>query len=402
MKKIRLKNRLKSANLFVITGIITLLALYGYRLGSFVKGNNSYETLDFLHINGLKQIFDNITFAPIKLLDLVAYKIDHPNVTYTRLISALLIIISVITFYRILYKWNTARIAILGTVLFATNSYIISSARFTNFEAMQILVVPSIILIGTWLKSKRYVNRMWLGAGATGIMLYVPGFIIIVSLLASVFRKRLKLAWKFVSPKVHVLTIAGFALVILPIFYGLFRNINQWSTFLGIDKLANGHFLEVGKDFINIFDSLFYKGLHNMDYFWLSGSPIIDIATTVLIAMGVYNYFVNQHTLRLKLLLFLGVVSSILIATSSILSVSLILPILYLFAANGLVFLAASWFTVFPFNPIAKNLANTCLALLVIVIATFHIYRYFVVWPSTPATKRALSSSVMIQYINMN
>ncbi len=402
MKKISLRKMLKQKYLFIFIGILSLALLYGFRLGSLVKGHNPYETLDFLHINGLGPIFDNISFAPIKLLDLISYKIDHPNVTYTRLISLCLMIIAVVVLFRILYKWNTARIAILGTALFATNTYIISSARFTNFEAMQLLVIPSIILIGTWLKSKRYVNRMWIGATATGIMLYVPGFILMIGLLGAIFRNRLRVAWKFVSNKVQTLTVVGFFLMILPIFYGFYQNLNQWSTFLGIDKLVDGDFLNIGKDFLNLFDQLFYKGPENINYFWLGGSPIIDIATTVLIGVGIYNYSVNTHKLRFKLLAFLGVIGCILIATSSVLTVSLILPILYLFAANGIVFLAASWLTVFPHNPLARKFAYGCLTVLVLCIMAFHMYRYFIVWPSTPDTKRAISSGQMIQYINKN
>lgn len=364
--------------------------LYLFRLGSIVRGDSPYETILYLHINGIKDILANISFAPIKLLELIMVKIDEPNSTLLRSASALVVVISIVIFFRLIAKWHTYRIAIFATFLFAVSTYSLQLGRFTNQDAMYYLVIPSLILIGTWLKSKRLVNRFSIAMPAISILLYVPGFIYFVGILGIVFRKRIALAWKFVKTKQRIFAITTSTVILLPLLYGIILYPTQITKYLAIDRLINEGIVDVLKVFADIPSMLFLHGPTD-SFRWLAGTPIFDIASTALFILGIYAYAKGPHTLRSRLLLLLGIMCMVIISTGTLVSVALIVPLVYIVIANGLVYLFQSWFTVFPRNPAARNTAIVLVSLLVALIAVYHLQRYFIAWPNSPQTKKALS-----------
>lgn len=356
-----------------------------------MPGDSVFESKGYLGISSVQTILDAIWLAPVKLAQYAMLQIDDPNTTLLRLVSVGIVLLSLAVFYRLIAKWHTHRIAILATLLFATTSYSLHLGRFSNQDAMYYLVIPSLFLFGTWLKSKRYVVRLPLILPAIAILLYLPGFIYFLIPLPLLFRKRLLLAWHFVSLKKRLASLFISVLLIVPLIYSLVLNPSQITTYLGIDRLVdeNGpiEFLDTVASTVS---SLFFNG-PNDPYRWLTGTPILDVASAALAVLGIYAYVKGPHTLRARTLLLFAIISIVLIGTSTVVSIALLLPLVYIVIASGLVFLLQSWFTVFPRNPAARNTAVILMALFITFICSYHVQRYFIAWPNAPETKAALS-----------
>lgn len=375
---------------FGLIFIAVFAGLYLYRLGGFVPGNSVYETPKYLGINGVEALFSHIALAPIKVLELGMLKIDEPNSTLLRLVSVLFVGISFIIFYRLILKWQTHRIAILSTLLFATSTFSLNLGRFTIQDSMYYLLIPSILLIGTWLRSKKHVKRVIYVLPATALLLYLPGFILIFLVTLIVFRRRLMAAWRFCDVRLRLVGSAIAALLLVPMAYGLVRYPNQITEFLGIDRLTKNGINDVVNRFIDMPKELFWSGLIE-PHRWLFGTPVIDVVALVFIVLGIYAFGKSEHTLRARLLLSLLLLCWIIISLSNVVTVALIIPLLYVYVAKGMAFMLQNWFIVFPRNPAARNLGAVFLFIPVFLSAGYNIQRYFIAWHDSPKTAQALN-----------
>ena len=367
--------------------------LYMYRLGSFVRGDSAYETIQFLQINGIDNIWRHIALGPIKLAELVMVKIDQPNSTLLRIVSFISVMVGIYIFYRLISKWHSSLVAILATILLVTSSYSLHLGRFTTQDAMYYSVVPLLILIGTWLKSKRYVKRLRIALPIIAVLVFIPGVLVFIPVLFIVFKKRLLLAWTFINYREKVVSIAVAFVIIAPIIFSLILYPSQITEFLGFDRISNEGISGFLHHLFAIPNELFYHGPSDA-YRWLAGTPILDIGSIVLLALGIYAYFRGTRTLRARLLLILAGVCALIIGSSSVTTIALFLPLVYIVIANGISYLLQMWYTIFPRNPAAQNTAIVIVCLFVALISTYHIERYFVAWPNDPATRQSLSQSV--------
>lgn len=369
----------------------SIVSMYLFRLGGFVRGDNNFETRDGLRIDGLDTVIQDIAYAPVKISQLIALKIDEPNVTLTRLISAGLVLLSILLFYLLLRKWHTVRVSLIATILFASSSYSLHLGRFSQYESLLYVFIPALLLFGTWLQTKRTIRRLPIAFIAAALLIYIPGVIFIYTAIAYFFKKRLLLAWKFTSAKFRAITIVGSILAVLPLLYAVITNPAQLTRLFGIDRLIEegaGSSLQI---LVNIPLSLFWNGSTEASYRWLTGTPVLDVATIGLVVLGIYAYLKGPHTLRARLLLGLTLATILIVMFSSVVSIALLLPILYIVSASGIAFLLSSWFTVFPRNPAARTAGVVMCCLLGLFIVSYHTQRYFIAWPNASETRRVLS-----------
>lgn len=370
---------------FGIVFVSIFFLLYLTNLGSFIKGDTKYESPAFLGINGLEPILQNVSLAPIKFLELIMLKIDEPNSTLLRLVSAFFVFMALVIFYRLILKWQTHRMAMLSTLMYGSSAYVISMGRFTSQDALYFSVVPALLLIGTWLKSKQNVNKMYLALPIIGVLLYVPGFIFFLLALLAIFKKRIKVALKFSSKKSKILGGIAFTIISTPLIYALVIYPSQIVIWLGLDNFKNGSLGSIARELINIPEQLFLTG-PNEPYRWLFGTPIIDIVSIVFVALGLYAYIRSTHSLRALILASMLVGGSIIVATSSVVSLALIIPIVYILIAKGLAFMLHNWFAVFPKNPAARTLGVILLIVPVFLSVGYNIEKYFNAWRDAPET----------------
>jgi hypothetical protein len=116
--------------------------------------------------------------------------------------------------------------------------------------------------------------------------------------------------------------------------------------------------------------------------------PILDIFTSVMVVLGIYNFYVNERKLdRVRFLLGTISLACILIALGGSVGIEILIPFVYLLAASGIAYLMNQWFVIFPSNPIARFSAWIMIILIVSTAAFYNLKSYFVAWANAPATK---------------
>jgi hypothetical protein len=379
--------------MLLFTGVLAFSSLYLFRLGALIPGDSMFEEPKFLGISEWHQLIDNTAFAPLKLFQAAMVRIDDPNATLLRLLSAGSVLIAVLALYFILERWHTRRLALMGAALFASSSYSLHQGRFAGHEVLYLLVIPIIIMLGLWLRSKYHVSKLPLALSIGGLLLYVPGVWLMIVPLVLLFRKQLHLAWKVVNKKRKIIGLASLLIVISPLIYGSIRFPSNLTSYLGIDRLTTLGFTDALKQLIIIPKQLLISG-PDEPIKWLIGTPILDVATAAFVILGTYSYARGRHPLRARLLGFCIIVGIIVIASSIYATVALLLPAIYILATNGIAYLLQSWFTVFPRNPAARSAGVILLLVVLIFISTYHVKRYFIAWPNSSHTKQALRSSL--------
>ncbi len=371
--------------------MVALASLYLFKLGSLVRGDGFRESIQYLGINGLGNINSDITYGPVKFLQLLMVKIDEPNSTLLRLVSVASVILAVVLFYRLIRKWHTPRIALLASALFATSSFSLNQGRYSLQTAALLIVFPALLLFGTWLKSKKNVKKIIVIGPSVALLLYIPGMMIIIALLGIAFRKRLLLATQFMKRREQYTGMALTGILLVPLVGSIIQKPATLFSLSGFDFIANNALKSSFDKFLQVPIDLFYAAEID-NYRWLTGTPVLDVATIVLVILGLYGYVRGEHPLRLRLL-GLGIVSSwLLITSSSYLGLGLLIPLIYILVANGIAYLLQTWFTVFPKNPAARRTGIIVVSILIAAIGSFQSYRYFIVWPNTPETKSSLIS----------
>ena len=375
----------KLATFYSSTIVLALGFIYLINIKNLVTTNNRFETRDYLGISTYDNFLSNIAFAPIKSLYLLVDLISSDPV-YKRLLTVVVVLLTLLIFYKLICKWHTERIALVTTVLFALSTYSLALARFTNTDVLFYLLFPGLILMATWLKSKSQVKRLVYVLPLITIMLYLPGAFFIIAFLTVIFKRRLLLAWKHVNLRWRIYSLSASALIIAPLIFSLITRPAQIFSYLGFDLVTDTNYRQILDNLMQIPSSIFYNGIEQPER-WLFGTPILDVASIVLFILGIYAYYKGQNTLRARLLLVLFGLSFILLSTGTLVSPALIIPLFYIVIANGITFLLQTWFTVFPENPAARNLSVVLIVLMAGLVASYHLQRYFVAWPNSTATK---------------
>lgn len=377
--------------LFVVATIAILGVLLLPRLGGLVPTNS--EQANLIGVDNKRQLVENVIFLPQKSVQYALDILDPGNVTLLRAVSVIVAVVSIAAMFRVLQKWHTTRVAVIGTALYTASTFLIHDARSAYQHVGYLVVLPLLLLIGTWLKSKRYVYRLPLAAWLVALLLYIPGVWLFVASAGIVFRKRLVLAWRFVDRRHRITAVAVSLVTLIPLAVGFAlnpRQANEWMGF-SVDLTPK----EALVNLVNIPVDLFYNGLSNPAV-WVVGTPIIDVFTAAMFILGSAAYLKGGHPLRARLLVGFAVLSCLLIVLD-IVTIGIVVPAVYIVASNGIANMLQSWFVVFPKNPVARNTAVALIVIAMIFVARYHVVRYYDAWPSIQATKDALS---MVQYRN--
>jgi hypothetical protein len=150
-------------------------------------------------------------------------------------------------------------------------------------------------------------------------------------------------------------------------------------TWLGLpDHFSAGQHLL--KQFAGVPVHMFVRG-PEYPYIWLGRAPVLDIFVLISAILGVYFYITHLKVGRSKLLLLMLIVSMVLIGLGGPVQFSLVVPLLYFFAAGGIAFLLREWLQVFPVNPFARTLGVLLIAAAVILSCAYNLRAYFIAWP---------------------
>ena len=153
-------------------------------------------------------------------------------------------------------------------------------------------------------------------------------------------------------------------------------------------------FRSIFDNFIRIPENIFLRGPDD-PVRWLGRLPLLDVFSTAMFVLGIYSirYSLKQH--KIQIIIGSSIFFALLITTGGALTVTVLMPAIYILIAGGLAFLLQQWFTVFPRNPLAQTLATSMISISVLLVCFYHINHYFVAWPQTPTTKSSFRHSLV-------
>jgi len=376
----------------VLVGLLMLIIVagtLGYRLGSLTPGFSLNEVTYIHSAQSGKQIIANPVFAPHKVLTYGLIKLKLTKPIYFRSVSTLMGVIVVMSGFFIIKRWHSRKIALLGSVLLLSSSWLLQTVRLATPEACFLLVLP-LLWLASWMYSTS--NRrlaLFLLFLSVSVAIYIPGFIWLILLL--VMWQRKSIANELSQVSVWFGLLLGFMslIVLSPLAWASWHDRQVLITILGLPQQ-----LSILKDFpfniVRLASALVWRSQSDA-VSHLANLPLLDVFSVLLAALGTYAARFSWRLTRAKLMLSCFVILFLLASLGGSMSPVVLLPIIYLVMVAGLAFLLAQWFSVFPRNPLARFVGVALLAMIVAATSYYHISRYYVAWSQAPETRHSFN-----------
>ncbi|HVX23973.1 MAG TPA: hypothetical protein VG992_01360 [Candidatus Saccharimonadales bacterium] len=370
-----------------LIALAVLIGLLFYHLGSLPKGLSSEEVSAAQTAYGWHGIIAHPLNLPLELLRSLVFQLSPSHGQFlTRLPNACFGVLAIIAFGWLLRWWHGTRTALFTTALFACAAWTLHVSRLASNDVLYLWGVPTLLLLHVILQRPDK-PKPWVQYGSLalwGLLLYIPGMVWFVLLELWQLRSSIAGSWKHFhlwwQRTLYVLT----GLIWLPLLVIDLTRSEEWRHWLGLSNHWPNimHYLrEVGV----VIGHLFVRG-PNSPTLWLGRAPLLDVFTLVVSALGLYFYVRHWRSGRSRLLASYLAIGILLVAIGGAVSLSVLVPILYLAAGTGMAYLLHEWLQVFPFNPLARALGLGLVIAAIALSCIYNIRAYFVAWGYNPDT----------------
>ena len=364
-----------------------IVGLLVFKLGNLVPGFSSSEITTIYESSSLNTILSNPINGPYKFINLLLTHFHFTSPFAMRSVSVLFAGFTIALFYYILSRWHTARIALLGTILFASSSVFLHYARLAEPSITASLLLAS-LAYGTWLHTtKKPRIAIVLGTALIVTLLYIPGLIWFV-LIGCIWQRKLLVKYLKQSPIFGAIFLLIGIILLVPLGYGIYNHPALIKPLIGLPAGALPTIFVYGKNLLSVFINLFLHGPSNPTV-WLGRLALLDIFTISMCLLGIFVAFTKRQLDRKKMLIGSIIVGILIISLGGSVPITILIPFIYILAASGITLMLQQWFTVYPRNPIARTLGASILTITVLMTSFYHINRYFIAWPNAPETKQA-------------
>ena len=364
-----------------------------WRLGTLVSGLSPTEVTAANTPVGLHGIYAHPLYLPLELVRSMVFfaKPDH-GAFLTRLPNTLFGIAAIWAVWRTLNIWHGPRTAAFATALFATSAWTLHTSRLASFDVLYLCAAPLLLLCYLELQKRPTSALVWYGTALVwGLCLYIPGLVWLVALSAFRQRKAIATGWRhFAKTWQRALYLLANIIWWPLLLHDIIKHTDHLKAWAGLPN----HFAApatVLKQLVLVPVHLFVRGPKDAER-WLGQLPLFDIFTLVVCLLGVYFYLRHWQASRTRLLGSFLVVSGVLVGLGGPVSLSFLVPILYMISATGIAYLLHNWLRSFPVNPIARGVGIGLISAAVAFSCIYNLRAYFVAWPHnhvTEATFRA-------------
>jgi hypothetical protein len=369
--------------------VIGLLFTYGVR--TFLPGMSSAELQTIQQSSTVQAIIHNPLWLPQKLIDFGLFHLKVSGGTY-RLTSGLFAVIIITSFYYICSKWYTTRVTVLSCCLFILSSTTLLLAR-TGTPAILLFAWVPITALVLWFRHSKHTKITPLFVlGALSLLLYVPGTIWFVGLLAIWFWRDIPVFFKHMDKRAVAAGGVLACIFIVPLAYAITKD---WHIGLDWLLLPRSYHLSDSLDSLKAFPTVFFYKSALPAAYNLGKLPVFDALSGTLLLLGLYAYR-SKLRLQRSIVYIVALLVSVTLAAlnNNQLYLYLLLPFLYLLIGEGLGLLLHEWRAVFPRNPLARFIGTFILSIAVLTASSYHLNRYFLAWHNAPATKEIYSQKL--------
>lgn len=378
--------------------IAGLGSLLWYSLGTNTPGYSAAEAQTLSASSGWRTILDNPLNAPFTILTRLLLYLTENGLLATRLTATIFGAAALLVFYLLVRHWHGERTAVLGTILFASSAWFLHTARL---GVPDVLFFNSLLLVAglMWHKKTGSSLALLVCFALGAVLLYVPGMVWLV--LIGVIWK-----WRIIDSafKKHIWAAAAGALVLVsvlvPLGLAIYHDHNVAKELLGLPVQGWPQPLEVLKNAADVPLSLFWHAPENSER-WLANVPILNYFAMTMFVLGSYVYVKHIGLDRARLIAIILLLGTALISLGGDVTISLLIPFVYILVASGTGFLLERWYTVFPRNRIAQLTSLTFVALAVAASVGYGLRHYFVAWPDAPGTRQTFTVQPVVSSVTI-
>ncbi|MBC7708345.1 hypothetical protein H7Y63_03910 [Polaromonas sp.] len=333
---------------------------------------------------------DPFYLIPKVLHSLGFYFFGQGGALVTRLPSVILGAIAIGSFMFILRAWHGTKVALLGTVLFATSAWTLHISRYGSYDSSYLVALPLLWASQIALRRWRQIGITYVVIFIWGSLLYIPGMAWFIALSIWSLRDELSSAWRLSATWWKKILLGLTSLLWLPLLlYHFLDSPKTVLTWLGLPQQFDT-LSQMARRLSEVPLNLFLYG-PNAPASWLARLPILDIFSAVMVILGIVFYIKHWRSSRARQLLLYAVLASLLISVNSRVSLSLLIPLVYIVAASGIARILRDWLQHFPNNPIVRTVGITVITIAVAVSCVYNVRHYFVAWPHNAATNSAFT-----------
>ncbi len=375
--------------------VCLIAILLMFKLGGLTSGVSEQENNYIQSTASGRSIVNNPVYLAHKLPTYLVYKSGQNSIAFYRLVSVLWASVAVFALWALLKQWYSAKIAIIGAWLFICSAWSLHVSRQATFDVLYLSFLPLLwgILWSFRLQSRSKALLVMLAC--TAFSLYVPGLILLPVGIVLWKRKHLWSDFMASSSKIKTILVILLICSVVPITYAAISSPKILLNVLGLPVDMPG-ISSISNNFQELVKALSWSSNSTNPANWISGMPLLDAFSLVMLILGIYSLRFNYKIGRSKVLIAYAIISLSMIVAGSI-SIVALLPFIYLHIAGGVAFMLQQWFVVFPRNPVARTFGAVLITCAVVGVSFFHIYSYFVAWPQVPETRSAFSSIDLVQ-----
>ncbi len=383
-----------SENQFLLLTLVVIFlgALWRFWGLTSFKGFSSEEVT--LLANGQK-IAANHWIAPTKLVSeaLFYYKVailGHLaaySPLYLRLFSSLIGIVASIFFFLFTRSWFNKQVALIATLLMATNTTMLILSRVTNITIVILALQMAILYLATaaFREKNKWLFLLTAVLASAGIFLsplfVLTGILIFVASITMIAKNK------------KVFTLYKYELIILalPILFAIglyfFLCLNALGSIITayLPGSIAAFYLNVGQNILTLF-----SGSATISPINVALEPILDPFVAVSSICGiVYAFFHSgkrKHQFILLWVLF-GVIIISFAKVQSIANVALLLPAIFILSSIMLDYLLTSWVRTFPYNRSARVVMTLLFSVFLFLSVYYNFQKYFYAWQGNPAVQ---------------
>ncbi|HSE29662.1 MAG TPA: glycosyltransferase family 39 protein [Candidatus Saccharimonadales bacterium] len=345
--------------------------------GLIPPGLSTTETQSLITSTDLKlnELPTAIVDLPYHLLQKASVELLGVTPFGVRLPSMLFGILTAIFTALVLRRWMPSNVALISSLLMLTSGWFIGTARlgapFITIAFFSALVLLSATYISQ--QTKHWKRWKVVLAFTAALSLYSPFMIYLfaAAIIASFAQPHLRYLIRR-SSKFHLtLGTLIFALTLVPLGWGLYRDISQIWTLVAIPQDLPGpvqffqNLVQAASNFVNPFNISFGEFV----------TPLVSLAAALFLVAGIVRILRDFHAIRTYLLLIWAALLIPIMGFNPNNLTVLMIPS-FIVIAIGVQPIISYWYKIFPLNPYARVFGLIPLSLLLLTVIQFNDQRY--------------------------
>lgn len=359
-------------------------SLLFFKIGTLPGGYSAAELATTQQADSWKHIFDEPLNAPfLAIVHALSYAHDN-TLLISRIVAGVCGLLALALFYILARHWHGEKVALFGTALFGTSAWYLHISRFGTPEVL-LFGLLALLACYLWLRRTSSGIALLFSFILVALLLYTPGMVWFIAIGVI---SQWKAVDRYFKRNLWAVTAGGLLLIIalIPLGLAIYHDPELAKIYAGFPANGWPMPLDVLRNMAEVPIHLFFQGPVDPER-WLGKLPVLDFFTIAMFFLGAYLYLRNAKLKRVWLVASVLLVGTALIGLGGGVTLTILLPFVYIVAAAGVGCMLDRWTAVFPRNVIARSFGYGMLCVAVATVFWYSIRHYFVAWPHAAATK---------------